>query len=339
MVDDDEKPVPGVAPISDIPERIYLSMAAIAGMELDVFSQFAHGPRDAPTVAKTLQIDAGRLSRLLYALVNAKLLEVEGAEFRNTAAADYYLVKGKPTYLGGAYELWRDFSEATMCSAESIRNGKAVAKHDFESMSDEDKGAFFRGLHGGAKSAGRALAKTCNFARFSSLIDVGGGSGGVAVGACEVVPNLSATVADFPEIVGLAEEFVVSDGLGERIDVVGVDISSDIPSGEYDVAVLRYLIQTVSPDAAQAIIRNVHSCLKSGGEIYVLGWILEDSRLSPASAVLTDIVFLNVYDDGAAYTVSEHRSWLSDAGFIDFDWVPAPQGSTPGTILIQARKP
>ena len=54
---------------------------------------------------------------------------------------------------------------------------------------------------------------------------------------------------------------------------------------------------------------------------------------------MTDIVFLNVYDDGAAYTVSEHRSWLSDAGFIDFDWVPAPQGSTPGTILIQARKP
>src|SRR6185312_1283882 len=69
-------------------------------------------------------------------------------------------------------------------AAQSIRADKPQAKHDFGTMSDEELGAFFRGLHAGALATGKQLAKTYSFGRFQSLLDVGGGSGGLAIDAC-----------------------------------------------------------------------------------------------------------------------------------------------------------
>ena len=53
------------------------------------------------------------------------------------------------------------------------------------SVSHEELAAFFRGLHPGALATGRQLAASSGFDRFRSLLDVGGGSGGVAIAACE----------------------------------------------------------------------------------------------------------------------------------------------------------
>ena len=47
------------------------------------------------------------------------------------------------------------------------------------------------------------------------------------------------------------------------------------------------------------------------------------ARLIPKSgsqrpAALFNQIFLNVYDGGQAYTESQHRDWLTEAGFGDF---------------------
>ena len=61
---------------------------------------------------------------------------------------------------------------------------------------------------------------------------------------------------------------------------------------------------------------NVGSVINPGGWLYVIGsGMLENSRLSPRTAVEMNLVFINVYDDGQSYTEDEHRSWLLEAGF------------------------
>jgi hypothetical protein len=45
--------------------------------------------------------------------------------------------------------------------------------------------------------------------------------------------------------------------------------------------------------------------------------------------------FINIYDEGQAYTYGEHRNWLTRAGFIDIDRVI----QTGGTSIITAHKP
>ncbi len=49
------------------------------------------------------------------------------------------------------------------------------------------------------------------------------------------------------------------------------------------------------------------------------------------------LVFLNVYEEGGAYTEKQHHDWLKEAGFTD---ISIKFGVTPdGGGLVSARKP
>ena len=47
-----------------------------------------------------------------------------------------------------------------------------------------------------------------------------------------------------------------------------------------------------------------------------------------------NLIFLNMFDDGQAYTESEYLNWLTDAGFTDVSREPHMMGAD----LISARK-
>jgi cyclopropane fatty-acyl-phospholipid synthase-like methyltransferase len=210
------------------------------------------------------------------------------------------------------------------------------ARHDFGAMSDSELGAFFRGLHAGAMATGRQLATAYDFDHFQSLLDVGGGSGGVAIAACQSCASLRATVLELPRVAAIAKTFVEAAGLTLRIDVVATDILGSPPEGAHDVAVLRYLLQVLSPDQARLALRNVGAALRTGGELFIIGHVLENARLSPDAAVGMNLVFLSLYSDGQSYTETEHRSWLEEAGFMD---VSVLFGAGPsGASIVRARK-
>jgi DNA-binding IclR family transcriptional regulator len=86
-----------------------------------VFTPLNDGPLTAAQLADTLSVNAEKLSRLLYALVTANLLTVEGDRFANTPEAQQFLVKGQSTYLGGRHEHFSEVWENLLHTVESIR--------------------------------------------------------------------------------------------------------------------------------------------------------------------------------------------------------------------------
>ncbi|HEY4858022.1 MAG TPA: methyltransferase [Xanthobacteraceae bacterium] len=315
---------------------LYPSLAMLAGMQLDVFTPLGSGSMTAQALADVLKVDAQKLRLLLYALVNAELLTVEGERFANTPEADAYLVAGRSGYMGSAHELYSDLWHAALTAGPSIRAGAPQVKHDFATMSHEELGTFFRGLHAGALATGEQLANTYKFERFHRLLDVGGGSGGLAIAACQRYPGLTATIIDLPRVAPIARAMVSAAKLADRVEVVDGDISRDVPPGRSDVAVLRNLIQVLGPDQARNALRNVGAAVEPGGSLIIVGHVLEDNRLAPAPAVRLNLAFVSIYDAGQAYTESEHRSWLAQAGFTDME---VHYGASPGgASIVTARK-
>jgi predicted O-methyltransferase YrrM len=203
-------------------------------------------------------------------------------------------------------------------------------------MTDAELGAFFRGLHAGALATGRQLAASEGFTGARSLLDVGGGSGGVAIGACEARPGLTATIVELPRISSIARSFVAEAGLDARIAVLEADLIQAPPAGLHEVGVLRNLLQVLSAEQCRRVVHHVGAAIAPGGVIYIVGHVLEDSRLAPPHAVAMNLVFLNVYDAGASHTEAEHRVWLAEAGFAD---VEVRYGAGPGNAsIIVARK-
>lgn len=315
---------------------VYPSIAMLAGMRLDVFTPLKDGPLTVTALGERLDVKPDKLRPLLYALVHAELLRVEGDRFANTPEADVYLVRGRPAYLGSAHELYSDLWGAALTAAQSIGSGAPQVKHDFTAMSDDELAAFFRGLHPGALATGRQLAASEDFRRFQNLLDVGGGSGGVAIAACESCRDLKATVVELPKVAPIARSMVQEAKLTSRIAVLAGDILERAPEGRFDVAVLRNLLQVLGPDAARRALRNVGTAIDRGGALFIVGHVLEDSRLAPAAAVGLNLAFLSIYDEGQAHTEREHRTWLADAGFSDIE---VRYGAGPGgASIVVARK-
>ncbi|MEQ8661140.1 MAG: methyltransferase [Gammaproteobacteria bacterium] len=294
--------------------NVYPALAMLAGMQLEVFTAIGDERLDVDAVAARLDLRADKLRPLLYALVTAGLLELVGECFANTAEAAEFLVKGRPRYLGSAHQAYSDLWSSTMHTADSIRSGVPQARHDFAAMSAAELRAFVRGLDAGAGATARRLDKTFDMGRFTTLLDAGGGSGGLAMALARLCPSLTATVAELPNVAAITRECVAEDGMAERVRVVEADLVSGPPPGTYQAVVLRSVLQVLSAEQAAAALRHAVSVLAPGGECFVVGRMLDDSRLAPLDAVAVNVMFLNVYEAGQAYTESEYRGWFEQAG-------------------------
>jgi predicted O-methyltransferase YrrM len=313
----------------------YAAFAMIAGMQLELFTPLSEGPMRAEQLAAALGVGAAKLTPLLYALAAADLLTVEAGRFANTLEAETFLVRGKPTYLGGRHAFYTARYQEVLQTAATIRTGRPQARVDFAVMSSEALETFLRGLHPATLAAGRDLVTRCDFAFHRHLLDVGGGSGGVALAIAAACPQLRATVVDLPSVTPVTQHFIAQEGVTERVAVVSGDVVQGPLNGTYDVAVLRALIQVLSAAEAQQVFQNLIKVLEPGSPIYILGNVLDDTRISPPESVGFNLVFLNIYDEGQAYTEREYRTWLTAAGFIGMERV-----SLTGSVsLITAHKP
>jgi cyclopropane fatty-acyl-phospholipid synthase-like methyltransferase len=158
-------------------------------------------------------------------------------------------------------------------------------------------------------------------------VDVGGGSGNLSIAAVRACPELRATVVDLPSVAKIASRFVAEAGVAERVSVVAADVTREPLTDTYDVAVLKGFVQTLSADEVRAALRNVAPAIEPGGVIYIMGRVLDDSRLSPVGAVAMNLVFINIFDGGQSYTEREHREWLAEAGFVEIVRERLPDGS------------
>jgi ubiquinone/menaquinone biosynthesis C-methylase UbiE len=290
--------------------------AMLAGMKLDLFTPLKDGPLQTEQLAAKLEVNANKLGPLLYALAVAGLLVVEEGAFSNTPETGEYLVKGKVGYLGDTHKIWYSNLLASLKTAETIRTGIPQTKYDWANMPKADLKALMEGSSSHDVEFAHWLSDHYDFSECRSLLDAGGGSGTLAITMTQIHPHLTATVVDLPQVTPITEQTVLDAGAPDRVKVVSADLTRDPIPGNYDVAFLSSVTQTLSAEDANQVINNVGGVVNPGGALYIFGsGMLENSRLSPRAAVDINLVLINVYDDGQSYTEDEYRAWLEDAGF------------------------
>ena len=309
------------------------AFALLAGMQLDVFTALSTGPRPAVQLAHALGVDSDHLERLLYALVAAEVLTVDSGCFSNTPEANDCLVRGSPGYFGHEFltAMWNWLGQ----TAETVRRGAPQARHDYFAMSEDELLDFFYSLHPGTLAAGRDLAQRFDFSTWHTVLDVAGGSGGLAIALSDAYPHLHVTVVDLPQVTPITERFVGEAGAGGRVQVVAADVVSETLTGTFHAATMRAFTQVLAPHQIRRVLHNTSTVLAPGGVLYIITRVVDNSRTAPPETVFSDLIFLNVYDDGRAYTEGQYREWLAEAGFVDVERIAPPRGDS----ILVARKP
>lgn len=326
---------PQATTIEKLEWAVWPSFAMLTGIQIDLFTILKDGPMTTEQIADSIGVRSDKLKPLLYALAAVGLLTVERGLFSNTTEANRFLVRGSPSYRGGKHENILNNWKAGLKTADSIRTGSPQAKLDFSSASKDRLEIFYRSNHAQAIRRGRELVTMYDLSSHRTLLDVGGGSGGLAIAIIEACPHIQATVVDLPTVTPITQGIVEEAGASDRVQVMTADVLGDNLKGLFDAAVLSSLIQVISPDKAGRVLKNVGKVIGPGGVIYIRGDVLDDSGVSPLGSVMRNLIYLNIYDEGQAYTEQEHREWLKEAGFEDFERKIIPDGFS----LIRARKP
>ncbi|MCW4050115.1 MAG: acetylserotonin O-methyltransferase [Candidatus Bathyarchaeota archaeon] len=324
--------------IMELSSSIYQSFAFLAGLRLNIFTALSNNQLTTKQIAQKLNVKENQIEKLLHALVATGLLAHENNKYRNTEEAEQYLVQDKPNYLGNHVYVnphlnyWNWMSAVKI--ADTIKTGEPQDYYDFNQSTYEQLLNTFRNTMPVAIKAGEELAKWFDFTKVKTVVDVGGSSGGLAFALKQAYPHLNLRVDDLPSIVPVANT-ILSENDADDIRVKPCDILKAPLSESCDVAVLRAVIQVLSPIDAEVGIHNVTRSINSGGYLIILGHVLDDSKVSPVEEVGMNLILMNWYKDAGCYTFSQHKLWASKAGLTDVRLGSLPNGDR----VIIARKP
>jgi hypothetical protein len=300
---------------------VFQSYALLAGMQLDLFSYLQDGPLTPAELAALSGLPTTRLARLLQALAWAGMLTENQGRYANTPESDQLLVRGRPGFIGDSHAAWAVTWEAALHTAESVRTNRPSGRLDFSIGDPQRTAAVLRGLAPQARLAATDLLGRDLIPPGARILDVAGGSGALLAGLCEARPDVSGTVLELPSVVPVVRELLaelaMTTDLADRIAVLAGDgVRGPLPPG-HDVLVLRNFVQLFGPPEIRQILATAAKALLAGQRLCILGYMLDDDRRGPAMALGADLMFLNLYEDGAVYTEAEHCQWLIEAGFTD----------------------
>lgn len=101
-----------------------------------------------------------------------------------------------------------------------------------------------------------------------TIVDVGGGQGGVSMALAKAYPNLNLVVQDLP---GTAEEGerLLPDALRDRVRFMGHDFLTEQPIKNANVYFFRFILHNWSDKYAERILKNLIPAMKTGSKVII----------------------------------------------------------------------
>ncbi|GGP66394.1 methyltransferase [Saccharothrix coeruleofusca] len=336
MTTTDQKP--GPAALLDLGTSFWAAKVLLTAVEIDLFSLLARGPLDAAGIAERLGLHPRAVPDFLGALRAEGLLVEQDGEYRNSAAADIYLDKAKPSYVGGfltmvnwQYHGWGKLGD--LLRTGRMQNERAA---DFASFyaNPEVLARFMAAMDGASRAIGPALAHAVDWSEHASVVDLGGARGNLAAELAKAHPHLAAGCFDLPPIEPLFVEHMERLKLTGRVRFHGGDFFTDeLPPAE--AYVVGHVMHDWDAEHNRLLARRAFEALPPGGSLMVYDAMIDPERPETARNHLLSLNMQLLTAGGAEYPVRDYLSWLREAGFTDVSATPLTASDT----LVRGRKP
>src|SRR5579862_811934 len=268
--------LPDSAPVLQLIEDFRRSKAMFTAVSLGVFDALETAPATAAELADRLSTKPEPLERLLDTCVGLKLLRRSNAAYENEAVARAYLCRTSPCSLAGyilysndvLFRLWTHLDDA-------IREGKPRWSQTFGSdgsifdhffRTPEAKEVFLHGMHGLGVLTSPAVVAAFSLENFRQMVDLGGGTGHLAISACEKYPALRASIFDLPQVIETTRYHVAQSNTAARLSVLGGNFFHDeLP--EADLFAMGRILHDWPEEKIKTLLAKIYSRLPTGGAI------------------------------------------------------------------------
>jgi acetylserotonin N-methyltransferase len=270
-----------------------------------------------------LKLHAGALQRLLDGCAALGLLAKENGVYRNEPVADVYLHSGSPDTLCGyvrysdeaLFRMWANLADAMREGTPRWRQTFGIDGAIFGGFyrTEEAMRSFLRGMHGFGMITSPAVVAAFDLSRFGRLVDLGGGTGHLAIAACRRYRGLDAVVFDLPRVTAFARENIEACGLSGRISIHDGDFFAD-PLPEADLYAAGRILHDWSDEKAAVLLGGICERLPSGGALLIAEKLLNEDGVGPLAANMQSLNML-VVTEGRERSLSQFAQLLRAAGF------------------------
>ena len=309
-------------PILQLGLAFWGSKTLLSAVELGLFTHLATKPRSAETVSAELALHPRGVNDFLDALVSLGMLERHDDDYQNAPAADLFLDRNKPSYVGGLLEManarlypfWGSLTEALRTGHP--QNEAKVGENFFTALYDDADRLeqFLHAMTGISMGDAVAIADQFPWDRYTTVIDIGTSEGCLPVQVALRHPHLAGGGFDLPAVAPIFEKHVASAGLSDRLRFYPGDFfTDDLPAA--DVLVMGHVLHDWSLDEKRMLLHKVYEALPAGGALIVYESIIDDDRRANAFGLLMSLNMLIETQEGFDYTGADCQSWMADAGF------------------------
>ena len=200
----------------------------------------------------------------------------------------------------------------------------------------------------GAAPVPAALA-SCDLTGVRTIVDVGGGNGGLLSWVLRAQPQARGILFDLPPAVRQARSKLAASEAAGRVDYVEGSFFDAMPAGA-DLYVLSRVLHNWPDDEAATVLHRIRDAIDGEGRLIVLEELIDsggamsgaaggDDGPEPArtaSGNVMDLLIL-VMLSGCDRSEAEYRELLARAGFTVTAVRPAPLRARQAESLIEAR--
>lgn len=260
-----------------------------AAIELDIFS-YLKDYTEVKSVTLATSYNERNLKLFLNSLVSIGLLEKQNDRYRNTELVDCYLNKKSDTFLG-EFILFREEMTRLTNVVERVKHGpiQKVAKnnmgvevYDFYKLAKVSINEMYTGR---VQSLLDALESIFDLDKDLKILDLGGGSGVLAIEIIKKYPNSKGIIFEHPSVSKLPKELVKEKGLEERIKVLSGDFTKDNIGNNYDLIIASGILD-FAKDSLPNMVGKLYQSLKNSGYLYLVKHNVSKDYTSPKETIV-----------------------------------------------------
>jgi SAM-dependent methyltransferase len=298
----------------------WVTSAIAAAARLGVADHLEGGPKSTKDLVEKLKVNEQALYRLLRALAGIGVFHEEaGRAFSQTPLSDLLRSNANPCLRNIAMMMsdpwhmncWTELNWSVETGKPAPFKVYGMPGFEYLSKHPDEAVNFNNAMTDLSMGDAPAAVAAYDFSRFGSIVDVGGGMGGLLARILESAPALKGTLFDMPYVIEQARKGPLLARFADRCSFEGGSFFESVPDA--DAYIMKQIIHDWDDEHASKILKNCRKGIRPGGKLLVMDRVVGPPN-QPDPTKFMDLEML-VLPGGQERDEEEWRALFTGNGF------------------------
>ncbi len=296
----------------------WISKPVHAAVKLGIPDILAEGGKRTGDLAEITGTRPGELYRMMRALAGVGIFaETEDRVFTNTPLSECLMegrLKAASLMFHSSWhdKMWDNLLHTLQTGEPAFEKVHGENAFDWLGKHPDEAKIFHEANAFKAASTHGAIAGMYDFTGIDTLIDAGGGLGGLMFTILEANPDMKGIVAELPETVGLLEKIIGEKDFGNRMKAVECDFFKEISKGG-DAYLFSNIMHDWPDEKCEIILKNCRAAMVPENKLLIVEAIVPPGNAFSIAKLLDLEVLL--MGGGRERTEIEYENLLETSGF------------------------